>query len=57
MGLPRMINELNRDYPLRCADPSQAAGYDKRSGKQIDRTRVLVESISLQRRVKQTFGT
>jgi hypothetical protein len=47
MGLPRLINELNRGYPLRCADPSQAAGYDKRSDKQIDRARVLEVRIHL----------
>ena len=43
MGLQRMINKLNRGYPLRCADPSQAAGYDK----QIDRARVLEVRIHL----------
>ena len=30
-GLTAMINELTRGYPLQRADPSQAAGYDKRS--------------------------
>jgi hypothetical protein len=54
----RMINELNRGYPLRRAAPSQAVGHDIRSDKQIDRAGVLEVRIhSPPAESRTNFGT